>query len=166
MEIWDILDKNGNKTGKTVERGKPMRQDEYHLVVHIWIKNSKGEFLITKRTPNKKTLPNMWETTVGSAISGEDSLKATLREAKEEISIDLSATNGKYLFRLKRQQHDFPDFIDVWLFKENVDITKVIYQPEEVCGAKWATPYDIQSAIESGEFSDTFTYLEDLFKIV
>jgi len=166
MELWDILDGDGKKTGKTVERGKPMRQDEYHLVVHVWIKNSNGEFLITKRTPNKKTLPNVWETTVGSAIAGEDSLKATLREVKEEISIDLSDTNGKYLFRLKRQQHDFPDLIDVWLFKEDVDITKVIYQPEEVCGAKWATPRNIQSAIKSGEFSDTFTYLEDLFEIV
>jgi len=28
MEFWDILDGNGNKTGKTVEHGKPMRQDE------------------------------------------------------------------------------------------------------------------------------------------
>ena len=62
MELWDILDGNGNKTGKTVERGKTMRQDEYHLSVHIWIKNSNGEFLITKRTANKKILPNMWAT--------------------------------------------------------------------------------------------------------
>lgn len=165
MELWDILDGNGNKTGKTIERGKPMRQDEYHLIVHIWIKNSNGEFLITKRTPNKKTLPNMWETTVGSAIAGEDSLKAVLREVKEEISINLSPESGKYLFRLKRQQYDFPDFIDVWLFKKEADIKEIIYQPEEVCGAKWATPSEIQSSIESGEFADTFTYLEDLFKM-
>lgn len=72
----------------------------------------------------------MWETTVGSEIVGEDSLDATLREVKEEIGINLSPTNGQYLFRFKRQQHDFTDFIDVWMFKEEVDITKVIYQPE------------------------------------
>lgn len=166
MELWDILDGNGNKTGKTVERGKPMGQDEYHLVVHVWIKNRNGQFLITKRTPNKKILPNMWETTCGSAIVGDDSLKAVLREVKEEIGIDLSPANGKYLFKLKRQHFDFPDFVDVWLFKEEVDITEVIYQPEEVCGAKWATPSQIQSQIELGEFADTFTYLEDLFKTV
>jgi predicted N-acetyltransferase YhbS len=40
-ELWDVYDKNRNKTGKIVERGKPMSQDEYHLVVEIWIKNSK-----------------------------------------------------------------------------------------------------------------------------
>lgn len=165
-ELWDILDENGNKTGKTVERGKAMNQDEYHLVVHVWIKNKSGEFLITKRTPNKITLPNMWETTCGSAIVGDDSLKAALREVKEEISIDLAPTDGEFLYRLQRQHHDFPDFIDVWLFKAKVDITEVIYQPEEVCGAKWAKPSQIRSMIELGEFADTFTYLEDLFKII
>ncbi|MBX4269605.1 NUDIX hydrolase [Clostridium estertheticum] len=166
MELLDILDGNGEKTGKTVERGKPMGQDEYHLVVQIWIKNRHGEFLITKRTPNKTILPNMWETTCGSAIIGDDSLKAALREVKEEIGINLSPANGKFLFRLKRQHFDFPDFVDVWLFKQEVDMTEVIYQPEEVCGAKWATLNQIQSMIESGEFADTFPYLEDLFKIV
>lgn len=165
MELWDVLDEDGVKTGKIVERGKPRGQDEYHLVVHVWIKNSNGEFLITKRTPNKP-LPNMWEATVGSAIAGEDSLTAAVREVKEEIGIGLSAENGKFLFRLKRQHQGFQDFVDVWLFKEDVDITKVIYQPEEVCGAKWAAPSQIQSLIELGVFADTFTYLEDLFTVV
>lgn len=67
---------------------------------------------------------------------------------------------------MKRQQHDFPDFVDVWLYKKEVDITQVIYQPEEVCGAKWATSSQIQSLIELGEFMNTCTYLDDLFKIV
>ena len=89
IELWDILDEDGNKTGELVARGRPMKQDEYHLVVHVWIRNSKGQFLISKRTPNK-TFPNMWETTGGSAIKGEDSLSAALREVREEIGINLS----------------------------------------------------------------------------
>lgn len=164
MELWDILDEDGNKTGKTVERGKPMKQDEYHLVVHVWIKNSSGEYLISKRTPNK-TFPNMWETTGGSAIVGDDSLQAALREVKEEIGVDLSPERGKCLFRLKRQHKDFPDFTDVWLFNEDVDIRKVVYQPEEVCGAKWATPAQIRALIEAGEFVGVFTYLDELFEL-
>ena len=108
----------------------------------------------------------MWETTCGAAIVGDDSLKVALREVKEEIGVDLSPANGKYLFRLKTQQAEFPYFVDVWLFKEDIDITKVRFQPEEVCGARWATPGRIQSLIKSGEFTNTFTYLEDLFKWV
>ena len=164
IELWDILDEDGNKTGKIVERGKPMKQDEYHLVVHIWIRNSKGQFLISKRTPNK-TFPNMWETTGGSAIIGDDSLSAALREVKEEIGINLSPTNCRCLFRLKRQHHHFPDFVDVWLFDEDVDITKVVYQAEEVCGAMWATQEQVLAMIEKGEFVNVFTYLSDLFNL-
>lgn len=52
-ELWDIYDKNRRPTGRTVERGKPMRQDEYHIVVNVWIINSKGQWLISRRTPNK-----------------------------------------------------------------------------------------------------------------
>ena len=77
----------------------------------------------------------------------------------------MSWAKGKYLFRLKRQQYDFPDFIDVWLFNEDIDILKVKYQPEEVCGAMWANPSKIKAMIKLGEFADTFTYFEDLIKI-
>ena len=42
MEYWDIYDRSGNKTGRTVERGMPMAQDEYHLVVHVWVVTPNG----------------------------------------------------------------------------------------------------------------------------
>jgi len=162
MEFWDILDKNRKKTGRIVERGKPMNQDEYHLVVHVWIQNSKGEFLISKRTPNK-TFPNMWESTGGSAVVGESSIQAALREVKEEIGIDLPQDKGECLFSLRRQHYDFPDFVDIWLFKQDICIDDVIYQPDEVCDAKWESKTDIISMIETGKFVDHFTYLDDLF---
>lgn len=37
MEFWDIL--HGNETGKTIKRGKIIGQNEYHLIVNVWIKN-------------------------------------------------------------------------------------------------------------------------------
>ncbi len=162
-ELWDILDENGNPTGRTVERGKPMKPDEYHLVVHVWIKNDKGEYLITKRTPNKPA-PNMWETTGGSAITGDSSLQAALREVREEIGIELNPANGKCLFKLKRQHYDAPDFVDVWLFNENVNLDNIIMQPDEVNDAKWTEPKVILSMIENGKFVDVFTYLDELFE--
>lgn len=32
-ELWDIYDKNRIKTGRTIERGQPMTENEYHIVV-------------------------------------------------------------------------------------------------------------------------------------
>lgn len=55
-EIWDIIDQNGNKTGKTTVRGRfNLNPGEYHLVVHIWIISSDGKILIQKRSKQKKT---------------------------------------------------------------------------------------------------------------
>ena len=164
MELWDIYDQNRVKTGKLVERGKPMGKNEYHLVVHVWIKNSKNQYLISKRTPNK-TFANMWECTGGSAIVGESSLKAALREVQEEIGIVLNPHNGKCIFDFKRQHADFPDFLDVYLFKQDININDVVYQQDEVCDAKWATKEQILKMIAQGYFVPVFFYLDDLFNL-
>lgn len=43
MELWDVYDKKRKLTGKVIRRGiDPLQEGEYHLVVHIWIKQSDG----------------------------------------------------------------------------------------------------------------------------
>ena len=54
MELWDIYDRNRNKTGKIIKRGERMLEGEFHLIVHIWIKNSNNEFLIQQRSEKVK----------------------------------------------------------------------------------------------------------------
>ena len=116
-ELWDVLDENGNKTGRLRERG-PMKKGEYHLVVNVWIMNDKGEFLISKRTPNKP-FPNLWECTGGSAITGDDSLVTAIKEVKEELGITLDPKNGQLFKRDIRHFEDGSgDFVDVWLFRQ------------------------------------------------
>ena len=70
-EFWDVRDAHGVKLGRLHERGTPMREGEYHLSVTVWIANSRGEFLISKRAPAKNS-PNMWEPTGGGALAGEE----------------------------------------------------------------------------------------------
>lgn len=165
MELWDILDKSGTKTGKLIKRGDPIEKGEYHLIVNVWIKNSNGDFLISKRSPYKTLLPNMWETTCGAVVINENSLSAALREVKEELGIDLSPANAEYLFRTRRDHIKFPDFTDVWLFTEDVNINDVILQQNEVSSVKWSSPDEIYDMIKFGEFTDTFKYINNLFKI-
>lgn len=95
-EYWDLYDKDRNKLKKIVKRGDYLSDDEYHLVVNAWIKNSKGEFLITQRNANKSH-PLMQECTGGSAVKGETSLKAALREVKEELGVDLSDCENTFI---------------------------------------------------------------------
>ena len=166
-ELWDLYDANRNRTGKTHERSPHLPQGTYHIVAHVWMRNDKGEWLVSKRTPNKD-FPNMWETTGGSALAGEDSLTAALREAKEELGVTLDPEKG-VLFRTdRRDRRDYPacpDFRDVWMFSLEWPIENIVLQENETCGAKWATDEEIYAMMERGEFigGEIYGYLGELF---
>jgi len=150
MEMWDILDRNRTVTGRTIERGKTLSTGEYHLVVFAFIQNIEGEFLISKRTPNK-TFPNMWEITGGAAIQGDDSLSAILREVNEELGIQLEPNHGK-LIKSFRHDQDHPYFADIWHFKQNIELNQVVCQKEEVSEARFVTKQELIELIHAGVF--------------
>ena len=73
MELWDLYTRDRRLTGKTHIRGEKLPPEKYHLVVHVWIKNSRGEWLISQRAASRPTFPLMWESVGGSVTTGEDS---------------------------------------------------------------------------------------------
>ena len=159
-EIWEVYDSQRNLTGRTHRRADPLPPGEYHLVVHVWLQNSKGEFLITKRAPNKGD-PNMWECTCGSAVAGDDSMKAAVREAKEETGLDIKPEDGRCVFTETWGN----SISDIWLFRQDFNINDVVLQENETIDAKYATMDEIGKMINSGEFI-AFHYIEDFFEKV
>jgi len=159
-EIWDVYDSRWSLTGRTHRRGDPLPAGDYHLVVHIWLQNSNGELLITKRAPNKG-YPNMWECTGGSALAGDNSLSAAIREVKEETGLDAKPENGRCIFTITSED----TICDVWLFRQDFDIRDAVLQENETVGAKYASADEIRRMIDSGEFI-AYHYIEDLLKKV
>lgn len=161
MEIWDILDEKGSITGKTIIRGEELKEGEYHLVVHIWIQNDKGEYLIQKRADHLKLLPGKWAITGGSAVQGEDSITAAIREVKEELGLDVDINKMNKIVRIKRKDN----LADVWMLKQNVSLEDLVLQEEEVSKAAWATKEDIMNMVRDGVFHDYGKdYFEQMFK--
>ena len=146
-EIWDVYDENRNLTGRTHRRGDPLEPGAYHLVVHVWLRNREGKFLLTKRSPNKG-FPNMWETTGGSALSGDDSLTAALREVQEETGLTLDPSLGTIIVSQRRED----SFLDVWLFQQDCALEDVVLQPGETCGRMYAAKDEILKMYRAGEF--------------
>ncbi len=130
-ELWDIYDKDGIPTGRKHRRGDLIPEGDYHLVIHACIQNTNGEILLTKRSANKG-FPHIWEWTGGSVLAGEDSLSAAIREVKEETGITVHAENGILLDRMRR----INDFVDLWLFREEIHLKDVCLQEGETCDAK------------------------------
>ena len=60
MERRDLYDENRNLTGETILKGEEIPKGRYIVVVLVFIQNSKGEFLIQKRSKIKnKIMPNI-----------------------------------------------------------------------------------------------------------
>lgn len=159
-ELWDIYDENRNLTGCLHRRGDPLEPGEYHLVVDVWMLNRRGSFLLTKRSPNKG-FPNMWETTGGSALAGDNSLMAALREVKEETGLNLEPESGHII--LTKKGTDF--FRDVWLFHQDFDLSDVILQAGETVDKMYATKEEVEKMEREGTFVPC-RYLKDLFKLL
>lgn len=160
MEVWDILDKNGNRTGKTVVRGKKgLARGEYHLVVHIWILDDQGNFLIQKRTDDRPLMPGEWAATGGSAFADESSRHAVLRELREELGIRLDRHAPTRIKRLLRRF----SLTDIWAARCNVDSGSLVLQNDEVAAVKWVTPNELRQMIKNGKFHN---YGKEYFDII
>ena len=156
-ELWDVYDERRRLTGRLQRRGDALETGDYHLVVYVWIRQSDGRFLITKRSPNKG-YPNMWETTGGSAVAGDDSLTAALREVKEETGITLHPENGKCIMTHKGGNF----FGDYWLFCQDVDLNDVVLQDGETCDKMLADEETIRTMEREGTFVPC-RYLDKIF---
>lgn len=160
MERWDIRNEKGEVTGKTVIRGNTrLAPGEYHLVVHIWVVGSDGRLLIQRRANDKELMPGEWAATGGSAVMGEDSVHAAMRELKEELGIAAAKADMHFVRRLTRKN----SFVDIWMTQSDTPADKLTLQPSEVSDAKWIWPMDLLHMVREGGFHN---YGRDYFDIV
>lgn len=164
VELWDVYDKDRNMTGRLHERGKPMATGEYHIIVHVWKYNAQGEWLIDKRAVRygNDDIDGKWETTGGCAVAGDDSLTAALREAKEELGIELNPQNGTLHSSMAHQwDNGHTAFIDVWIFYYNEPIEKITVEVSEVSDAMWASVDKIKEMMANGEMLE-YSYFDEM----
>ncbi len=163
-EYWDILDKNGDFTGIRMKREpfNRFRNGQYHLVVHIWIKNSKGEYLIQKRSADRMPMPGEWAATGGSVRSGEGSKEAAMRELQEELGIRVLENEIQYIHRFTRKN----SFVALWYVGVDGAIESLVLQKEEVQDAKWVTAKELEEMIENHQFHNYGKdYFEQIFSL-
>ena len=102
MEQHELVDENGNKTGKVlthVEARYPLNIPEgYYLsVVGVLIINDRNEVLLQKRSRTKRVNPSKWGICGGKVDFGEDTFDAAIRETEEEIGVHLNPDNLRFL---------------------------------------------------------------------
>lgn len=158
-EYFDIYTINREPTGKKGVRGQDLKKNEYHIVVMAIIMNKYGEVLITKRS-NNKIAGGKWECTSGSALAGESSKEAVIREIKEELGVTVTIEEEKPI-----SYFVLDDAIwDIWVVKANIDIIDVKLQHEEVDEAKYVNLEEITNMIKSRIATKTIEKMVSLHK--
>ena len=147
MEYWDLYDSERKPLGRTHLRGDKFEDGEFYVCCEIWVMNSEGCFLTTKRHPDKKA-GNQWEFTGGGTLAGETTLKSAVRELSEETGISVSENELQLLTTYAHKNY----FQDIFLLKKDVDLKDIVLQPDEAVDVKWASDEELQRMIDSGEF--------------
>ena len=151
MELWDIYDERGERTGRTARREtwwteEPPAPGDYHLAVCAVIVNRRKEILCTHRAPEKASAPGMWENSGGSVLAGESSGEAILRELREETGLSLAPDEPRFFYRSRKA--DF--YMDVYLVLREADPAALTLQPGETDAARWFSYEEWEALARSG----------------
>ena len=146
MELLDVYDDSGRRTGKVVERGvsdSSFQSGEHIAVAIIYIENEKGQFLIQKTSEKKG---GIYSSTGGHVGHNENPIDAIKREVMEELGIDISNDN---IIDLGYLIFDFPVRF-VFYLKKDIDLDDIILQKDEVDSVCFMTEFELRNIIDQG----------------
>lgn len=163
-EILDLVDENDQVIG-TIPRVEfySVEQAVNNIrVVNAFIKNSRGELWIPKRTLSKKAFPGAYDFSVaGHVSSGETYEEAFFKEASEEINLDMNSVPYKEIGYFKDGERGLHCFMKVYeiLTDESPD-----FNPEDFSEANWWTPEEVLRQAETAAFkNDTVALVRELY---
>jgi len=142
MELLNILNDKGRKTGKILDKEIIHQQGLWHREVAVWIFNPQGATLIQRRAASKKMHPNKLGLCAGHVPSNEDSITAMQREILEELGIKINPKSLNFLITEKKEQ-SFSNglinkiFNDVFYLIVNKKVTDFKIQEEELSEILW-----------------------------
>ncbi len=161
-EKFDVLDGNGNKTGK-VETKKHVHDNSlWHGVAHTWIFNSTGQILLQRRHAASGWGADKWDLSAGGHIqTGENPQQGAIREAFEELGLVITDDQLIFINKVTTERDGFnslPHKTIAWnyLVKVDMDITELKLQDGETAEVKWFDPTKLISELNSNpsDFTD------------
>ena len=149
LELFDVLDDNGCKTGVVRERGVCHRDGTAHAAAHIWVVRRHAgrlEVLLQKRSAEKDSNPGSFDTSAaGHVAAGDTVIEAAVRELEEELGITADPAELEYLGIHHNAYQDIfhgrvfrdNEFISVYAYYKDVDEKSLTLQETEVESVRW-----------------------------
>lgn len=150
MELFDILNPDGSKSGVVQERGVAHREGSLHPTSHIWIvrPNDKSgyDLLLQKRSADKDSNPGCYDiSSAGHVAAGDEYLESALRELQEELGIQAKPEELEYVGCRHCGFEDIfygkvfkdQELSHIYVYRQPVDIEKLHLQETEVEEVCW-----------------------------
>jgi len=156
-EYIDIIDANGNPTGKSALKSIIHQKGYYHNTAHVWFYTNDGEILLAQRSAKKLICPLLWDVSVaGHVDAGETIKQAAIRETKEEIGLEIYENDLNKIGVFKCFQTYESGIIDnefhhTFICELNVFIDELTPQEEEVEALKLVSAYDFDGLLDDIE---------------
>ena len=173
MELFDVINPDGSKTGVVKERGVAHREGALHATVHTWIvrQNDKSGYdvLLQKRSLCKDSNPGSYDiSSAGHVDAGDETLESALRELREELGIEATEDDltevGVHRGQFEAVFHGrlFKDneLSTVYLYQKPVDITTLTLQESEVSEVIWMDFSECREKIKNKSLPNCI-YLEE-----
>lgn len=150
VELWDLYDKDGNRTGEVWERSfgsyKTIPNGRYHLVSDILVQHKDGTYLLTKRHIDKDVYPGYWEASAGgSAKVGETAEECAKRELFEETGL-MCGSFELIKITFSERSHSL---VYSYLARVDCDKNSVVLQKGETTEYKWVDDAGLLEYAES-----------------
>lgn len=144
MEYLDLYDRHYHNTGMKILRNDKDTNipDNYFIrIVMVFIENHEGEFLFQMTSKEKGSI---YATTGGHVKSGSNPLSTIQEEVFEELGVKIPKSHFKHLMRSRK----FGRILDTYYLKEDLDISKLTLQKEEVEYVVWLSKEELRNLIK------------------
>jgi len=171
---YEVLDDEGHKTGKLLDRAAVHEQQLWHEVANVWIVNTKGEVLLQLRSPEVELCPNVWDVAVGTHVRpGEDPLAAAVRCLHSELGIDILPASIRHLFNIQAanpmsdgRKHRVLGH--VFLLKQDVNPADITLDEHKIAKLAWKPMVEVMAEIGGTDTAKAYfpregTYYPRLF---
>jgi isopentenyl-diphosphate Delta-isomerase len=133
------------------------KQMDLYRVSALWLTNSKGEVLLSRRALTKSHSPGMWSTAVaGTVEEGETYEQNIVKEIKEEIGLELEIKKGVKVKKFSKERlHNF--FCQWFTATIDIDAKDIVFDKIEVAEVKWFSKEKLIQKIKENpkEFAGT-----------
>ena len=154
-EPIDVYDADRRPTGLVIDRrSQRLGQGQYMLYAIVVVCDAQGRMLITRRALDKAWAAGWWEVPGGGVCAGETTRDAAIREAGEEVGLDLTRGTLELLWSYRNDDPGYSDnyFADIYRATLDFSAADVRLREREATDFALASWDEVRELAQQGRF--------------